>query len=324
MQLNLENDAQIGYIFILYPPNLKKKHYTILLKLLTVPKIIKVLHGSESLDIPYIFNQLLVKKSYINKFCKNFYDTKIICDYVNLLNNYQPKKSCSIYDFLLHNNIITKNQINKLDKIEENMGPIYLIHINIQELAPKQSFETNSSLDEFKDCSKQELNNNLLQYALYDVLYLPQLIFKYIDNIWCNLISELLSLINQYKKHIDDTFNQLTLIINKLNNTFIYSNMHKYNLNIIWDIYFLAITDNDNIIILKDINYFKNCIKLLTKFVVYANLNSKFDIYENKYIKLKKQDFTYYFNWLKSYPNLYNLFYDYYKLISLDFDNWII
>ena len=31
------------------------------------------------------------------------------------------------------------------------MGPIYLIHINIQELAPKQSFETNSSLDEFKD-----------------------------------------------------------------------------------------------------------------------------------------------------------------------------
>ena len=42
------------------------------------------------------------------------------------------------------------------------MGPIYLIHINIQELAPKQSFETNSSLDEFKDCSKQELNNNLL------------------------------------------------------------------------------------------------------------------------------------------------------------------
>ena len=55
MQINLENDSDIGYIFILYPPSLIKDNYDILIKLISDPETIKILHGAESLDIPYLF-----------------------------------------------------------------------------------------------------------------------------------------------------------------------------------------------------------------------------------------------------------------------------
>ena len=67
MQMNLENNSNDGYIFVLYPPELSKENNQILINLLTNTKIIKILHGSESLDIPYLFNQLLITKENIDK-----------------------------------------------------------------------------------------------------------------------------------------------------------------------------------------------------------------------------------------------------------------
>jgi ribonuclease D len=58
MQINLENDSNIGYIFVLYPPDLTKENYDLLIKLISTPEIIKILHGAESLDIPYIVQDL--------------------------------------------------------------------------------------------------------------------------------------------------------------------------------------------------------------------------------------------------------------------------
>jgi hypothetical protein len=129
MQLNLENDNNTSYIFILYPPELSKENFDILISLMTNKYIYKILHGSESLDIPYIYNQLLKTKDKIEKFCINFYDTKFLCEYQQIENNYNGK--CSIYDLLLGQNIITQNKVDYLNNIEEKMGPIYLIKIDI-------------------------------------------------------------------------------------------------------------------------------------------------------------------------------------------------
>ena len=159
MQINLENNSNIGYIFIFDPSKLKSKIKKYLIKILIFSSIIKILHGSESLDIPYLFNQLLIDPDLINEFCKNYYDTKFICDYINISGNLVKPKSCSIYDFLLDNNIINQEQIDNLDKIEESMGPIYLIHIDIN-----------------------EMDDNLFNYTLYDVIFLPQLIKKFINS----------------------------------------------------------------------------------------------------------------------------------------------
>jgi ribonuclease D len=55
MQINIEDNTNIGHIFVLDPRRLKNKN--VLINLLTSDKTIKVLHGSESLDIPYLFNK---------------------------------------------------------------------------------------------------------------------------------------------------------------------------------------------------------------------------------------------------------------------------
>ena len=95
MQINLENNLDQGYIFVLYPPSLSKINLDSLIDLLTTKLIIKILHGAESLDIPYLFNQLLITKTNINNFCVNFYDTKYLCDYNFIELNSSGK--CSIF-----------------------------------------------------------------------------------------------------------------------------------------------------------------------------------------------------------------------------------
>jgi hypothetical protein len=285
MQINLENTTDIGYIFILDPAKLKKVNYKILIKLITRPKIIKVLHGSESLDIPYLFNQLLIKKKYIDNFCKNFYDTKIICDYLNI--SYLQKKSCSIYDFLFNTNIINQKQLDNLNKIEEKMGPIYLIYIDIY-----------------------KLDDNLLNYALYDVLYLPELIKKLLNydmesSSWYILISELLAIINKYKRNIEPSFNILELLINNMNNYYIIHNKKKYNLHTIWESYYIVLTSDKIINVLNTINYFKYFFKIITKFIVYYNISKCFNIYINKQNIFKDSNkFNDVFIWLQNYPHI--------------------
>ena len=59
MQINIENDSDIAYIFLLYPPELTSQNFDVLIKLITHKQMYKILHGAESLDIPYVFNQLL-------------------------------------------------------------------------------------------------------------------------------------------------------------------------------------------------------------------------------------------------------------------------
>ena len=133
MQINLENNTDEGWIVLLYPPELKKEELDILIQLITQPLIIKILHGSESLDIPYLFNQLLITKKNIDNFCQNFYDTKYLCDYQNIEEN--NKRKCSIYDMLINNNIITEKKKMDLEKIEERTGPIYTVTINIHTMS---------------------------------------------------------------------------------------------------------------------------------------------------------------------------------------------
>jgi hypothetical protein len=300
MQINLENNLEIGYIFLLYPPDLQLKSKKRLIKLLTVSEFIKILHGSESLDIPYLFNQLLIKKKLINKFCKNFYDTKYICDYINTNMKAQTlelkqqdgvvTKSCSIYDFLLDNKIVTKNQINMLEKNEEMMGPIYLININIY-----------------------KLSDSLFNYTLYDVLYLPELIKKFIDinDNSILIISELSGLVNKYKRNIENKFNNLELQINNINNYFFIYKNKKFTLLNIWNNFYSTIND---INIFKNINYFKNFFKIIIKYIVYYNIYLKFNILKKNKEQFLINDFDKYFKWLKLYPNVYKLLLTYNQL----------
>lgn len=302
MQINLENDGNIGYIFIFNPSKLKSNNIKILIKLLITKHIIKILHGSESLDIPYLFNQLLVTEENINKFNNNFYDTKFICEFINIKN--KSKISCSIYELLLNNKIISNKQIDKLNDMETLMGPIYLINIDIY-----------------------NLNDNVFNYALYDVLYLPELIkklFSLENNIVFKLISELLGFINIYKRNIDDKFIKLEAIINDMNNYYFYVDKIKYKLNEVWLDYYNMITNNYYIDLCTNINYFKHFFKIITKYIVYSNICKIIKIKKNKTDYININNFDSYWDLFNKYPTLYNLFDEINYILIYDFKvNWI-
>ncbi len=291
MQLNLENSSNDAYIFICYPPDMTKDNLQILIELITHPNIIKILHGSESLDIPYLYNQLLITEENIDNFNKKFYDTKFLCDTKHLIEKSTNK--CSIYNLLLEQEIITSEKFDELENIENITGPIHTIKIDIYNLDP-----------------------NILRYSLYDVLYLPELIKKFIKKgyIYTNLIPCLISLIFKYKRHVENDFIELQDTVNKLNISYLFINNNRYLLKDFWEMYYNTIEDKNNYLeILKEINYFKHMLEIITKFVVYVNIIKTYKVINKN---LNNIDLYKYFLWLKKYSEL--------NEIILDFNDKII
>lgn len=299
MQINIENDSDTAYIFVLYPPELTLTNYNILIKLITHKQIYKILHGAESLDIPYVFNQLLIKKELIDGFCTNFYDTRFLCDYYHIEKNIQGR--CSIYYLLLEHQIITKEKFDELERIEEKTGPIYLINIDIH-----------------------KLGFHVLRYSLYDVIYLPELIKKFLNMSWpyTNLIPEISCIINKYKRDPTNKLNLLEKIINSMNLFFIYEGKYRILLNEIWQIYNVIIEEKYLVKILL-IPYFKKIIEIIMKFVIYQNLLKYFKVWTNKKDLVKNINLDQWWKEFNQYPNLKKLL-DYYNdLIKNDIEDRI-
>jgi hypothetical protein len=258
-QINLENDSDEGYIFIFYPPNLTNDVKISYIKLLCNKSIIKILHGGESLDIPYLFDTLFNKnKKLIKNFIYNLYDTKFLCEYYHIENNINKK--CSIYNLLEEFNIIGEIQISFLKELEEKLGLIHLVTFNIN-----------------------NLSDTMILYALYDVLYLPSLITKFIkiSPIYKNIIKELTAIIYYYKRCEDQQFQNYKI---ELNNYYNNNLIEKYNT-------FIQ-NNNDNLLIkLSNITYFKDFIKFLIKYKIF-NINN-IDI--NSFL-LNKHNIIYIYN----------------------------
>ena len=131
-------------------------------------KIYKILHGSDSLDIPYTFNTFDNNKDDILKFTSSLIDTKYLCEYHHIENNIEDK--CKIKELLEHK-VINQTQFDNLVKNEEKMGNISDIKIDIN-----------------------NISDELVKYSMYDVLFLKYLYLKFenIDNdIYKHLIPEL-------------------------------------------------------------------------------------------------------------------------------------
>ena len=150
-QINLETNDDIAYIYMFYPPDLNDNQVKILKSLLLNSDIKKIIHGGESLDIPYLFNNLFKSNDEQILFCKNIFDTKYLCEFYNSENNLIEYK-CKIYYLLKQMEVVSNSQFNYLLQNEENMGPIYNIRIKVD-----------------------NMSEALINYCAYDVLYLPEL-----------------------------------------------------------------------------------------------------------------------------------------------------
>jgi len=141
--------TKLNVIYLLSPETFTSLNKEKLIQKIFISSNDKILHGSESLDIPYIYNQLLKGKiDWIIKFTNHLYDTRFICAFLNF-----PR--CNIYQSLINFNLIDNKRLEELKNIESKLGKIWRIHW---------------------DASK--LTNNEAQYALYDVLYLSKLFKK--------------------------------------------------------------------------------------------------------------------------------------------------
>ena len=142
-------------IFVIMERFINEDNMKIIIKKLLTSKIIKIFHGAESLDFPYLI-KVLKKEKKIYKFLKYSFDTKFFCEYYKTL--HQEKKICNIYDAMLSFNILNKEKYDDLNKMNERMGPIWKVN--------------------WDNVIK---NNDLLTYTVYDVIYLKELLIKIYD-----------------------------------------------------------------------------------------------------------------------------------------------
>jgi hypothetical protein len=269
--LSLKGKYTNSYIWIINPTELDNTMHNILIKnLMTTLSIHKIVHGSESLDIPYLYNELFKKnKKIINKFTRNLTDTRYLCEYYKICTN--GDKICGMYDLLPYFETITNESFKQIDDIDNKLGPVQDRTWDIHNLS---SFH--------------------IQYALYDVLFLKHLIldiyikakknapqyyksFRYIPIITRYILIE--------KQNISDIGINAKKEIDPINNYHIKSN----NLNItlitifnyvLQELFLPELETNINLIV--NINYFKaNLINIIKKIIYYLIIEN-FTVYINK------------------------------------------
>lgn len=142
-----------NYILIVFFNPLLVSHDTNLLfhELLISKNIIKIGHGTESLDIPALQNYLNDDNKFVN-FVLTLYDTRFLCEFENILTG---NKMCNIYYLLDKYQVIIPKQLEWLKQNEDKLGAFWNKQIDIKNLS-----------DELRD------------YSMYDALYLKELFNK--------------------------------------------------------------------------------------------------------------------------------------------------
>jgi hypothetical protein len=288
IQINFEEDND-GNIFIL-DPNILSKDLIDQLKneILCNVRIAKIFHGADSLDIPYFFYEFFESnEKQIVKFMTNYIDTRFLCEYMNSydkLYNNKDNNLCNIYYLYEKYDVINKDQRNILDKNENEMGKLYNIIINID-----------------------TLSDELINYTMYDVVYLKYLYKRMISSIVeYRYVNELVRLVFLDKRNIIKFVDKEKIERYNINYFFKDNKIVRLSENIEKN----KIFNNRTFNALYHVNYFKLNLNLILKNIIYAKIIRRERVYENK-SKLQKNVLEYnsLFEKLKlfKFDNLFNL-----------------
>ncbi len=248
--------------------------------------ILKILHGSDSLDIPNIYTEVLQgNRESIIKFTKSMVDTRFLCEYHKTLQkNIQPK--CSIYNALLDYKVISQEKFGELEKITENMGPVQDVPWYLHTISKMQ-----------------------IIYALYDVLhlkYLYQNIFKVTKlegthvYMGIHFIPEITQFIYLERRGITDIISKCKKFVDPINNYIVKKdnvNTMGTMINVFSNILKLEgskksmpslekshiVLDNGlDLTAILNVNLFKSLLIILLKYVTYSYLTHNFKISRDK------------------------------------------
>lgn len=276
-------------IFIIEPKNFVEANKKIFISCILTSKITRIVHGADSLDVPFVISDLLNNdKDLIVKFIKKIIDTRYLCEYQKILQDIGDIK-CSIYDAMLYFGIIDDKLFKYLNKTNDDMGPIYDVNWDIN-----------------------NMSNTHVIYAAYDVIYLKKFLEEIIkrcqaiiqkDNI--KVIPDLTKLVYYSKNEITEVVKSSKKRTDEMNNYFFYQNKKqktlssKFNehvresvidkgnkitdifkinflkmalLYLLKDIYYDKITDSYNVYIKNDVKYEKTKIKSITNILKELNI----------------------------------------------------
>ena len=255
IQLALYFDNEIIIIFIDSKPSTLPEFK----QLLVDQTVSKIGHGTDSLDIPALY-KLLNDNDKILLFTKSLYDTRFLCEYLNSLTD---NRLCNIYHSIEKFQVIDKEQVDFLAKNEKKLGKFWLTIININ-----------------------TLSKPLIEYAMYDALYLKKLTvnLKAIikdKQLSYNLITDTTRLILLLRQNI--------LTISSISSY--HSYMHqKQTLKALFDIAYEKFIEKTSISNKKIFNFgfFR---KQLLPFlqIVFYNSMFKYDIYASNNVKANNE-----------------------------------
>jgi len=293
-QLNYEhNYDHRSFIFVASPSLMGKKIHDVFIDLNIInTKITKILHGSDSKDLPYIYEQMLGNDSQkIIKFTRSMIETRWICEYYKLNNGDSNDNKCDLYHAVWYFKLISTEKYDELQQIIVQMGSPSDIVWNIIWLdKPKTKYAyydviflkyfyyqmIQQALDDLKE-SKQTTptRKQLLQFYHYFMYELTQFVYlekKNITNLTetCKLEGDL---INNY------------MIRDKKGNTFRLNDVFLHIMS------FKGSKDKINLVILDPyvdveklfkINYFRKNLTYVLKKMCFTILNGKFQIKKDK------------------------------------------
>tara|TARA_B110000977_G_scaffold201349_1_gene295510 strand:+ start:1584 stop:2705 length:1122 start_codon:yes stop_codon:yes gene_type:complete len=262
IQINYNDD----FIIMFHPEHLDNNQKIKLKNIFLKDNIIKILHGAESLDIKYLFDKFFDNFYEKKQFLNNFYDTKFMCEYLNLKDKggvFAKNKKCKIYQLLLKSKLINKKILKKLENNEKNMGPIYDIIVDVN----KMSIE-------------------LIKYTLFDVFYLIKLFKKLnLNKKEHKLINYFLHNTLLYRKVIENDID----LINKFNNSYVLVKEERFTFSFINEYYDGLFNLNNNFNIINDIPYFKKLLTLIIRKSLLNILAIKTNIYQKKNMIINNQ-----------------------------------
>ena len=153
---------QIGFhidkelIIVIFNPILTPLIYRVIEPLFIDDTVIKIGHGTDSLDVPAIYN-LLKDPIKTTKFIMKLYDTRFLCEYISTITK---NIKCNVYHCMKIFNVVDDVQLDYLYGIESKLGKFWNKPTNIK-----------------------TLSNDMITYAMYDVVYLKQLLKNIKKNI---------------------------------------------------------------------------------------------------------------------------------------------
>jgi hypothetical protein len=140
MQLNFEtycdkDKESHSYIWLVSPGEFDDEQNKILIKyLMTNLDIYKILHGPDSLDIPYMYNIMFKNDiDVILAFTKKMIDTRFLCEYMR--QSIGLERKCNIYSAIKYFGTISEKKYDNLEDTHDAMGPVQDINWNIHKLS---------------------------------------------------------------------------------------------------------------------------------------------------------------------------------------------